>query len=172
MKNSPQTRVFAWSLVALFWALVAVTQAASAAGQASGKGPLLDKNQFSIGAGLALNSVGRGVDDELGIQFFGAYKLSAVKLMDGVDSSIEVGYMDYGFDGRDADGLWGTYVVNGAMTGQLNWLARLGYDIGDDNGVMFGAGMGVNLDKRVGLRVEYVIRDEIDSLQLNFLYRM
>lgn len=149
--------------------------AALAAGtaQAQGQGPLLDKNKFSIGAGLASNSVDApGSDNETGFQFFGAYDLSNVNLMNGVDTSLEFGYMDYGFSGRDDGGLWVNGVIDGAIRPNFGWLARLGLDLGDDSGLMLGAGIGFKLDPRLQLRFEYVIRDDIDSLQVNFIYHL
>jgi hypothetical protein len=91
--------------------------------------------------------------------------------MEGVASSVEFGFMDYGFSG-DSTGIWGTYVIDGKFSGQFGWLARLGLDIGDDNGLMLGAGVGFDLSDKLILRGEYVVRDQVDSLQINLLYRM
>jgi len=132
--------------------------------------PLLEKNKFSIGAGLSNNSVSR-FSDEIGFQFFGAYDLSQINLMEGVNSSVEFGFMDYGFS-RNSTGIWGTYVVSGNLSGRFGWLARLGVDVGDDSGLMIGAGASYSLNSKMDARVEYVVRDEINSLQFNFLYRL
>jgi len=140
------------------------------AAEKSEKKPLLDKQKFSVGAGIARNSV--GPFDKTGFQFFAAYDLDKVNFMEGVDTSIEFGYMDYGFSGADADGLWATAVIDGVIDGDFGWLARAGFDFGDDSGLMFGAGLGLNLNEKTVLRFEYVIRDEVDSIQLNFLYHM
>lgn len=157
-----------------FGSLLAVYTGMASAAAPSSK-PLLNKNKFSIGAGVSINSVDAPPpfdDDETGFQFFGAYDLSAVNLMDGVDTSIEFGYMDYGFDGVDNDGIWATAVVDGTISGQLGWLARLGFDFGDDSGIMLGAGISYSLSKQLDTRLEYVVRDEVDSIQLNFIYSM
>lgn len=130
---------------------------------------MLDKNKFSVGVGISDNSVSGPGGDETGFQIFGAYDLSQVNLMEGVHSSLEFGYMDYGFR-RDSDGLWGTYVVDGPISGQFGWLARAGLDIGDDSGLMVGAGVGYGLNASSSFRLEYVIRDDIDSLQFNLLF--
>jgi hypothetical protein len=134
--------------------------------------PLLDKNKVSIAGGIANNSVGHNVDDELGVQFFGAYDLTQVRLIESVDTSVELGYMDYGFSGKDSGGLWVNAVVDGAFNQSYGWLARLGLDLGDDSGLMFGAGISYAFDVRTQLRGEYVIRDDIDSLQLNIIYHL
>jgi len=131
--------------------------------------PMLDKTMLSIGAGVSHNSVGS--DDEIGFQFFAAYDLNQVNVMEGVKSSVEFGLMDYGFS-RDSTGVWGTYVIAGPLSGQIGWLARAGIDIGDDSGLMFGAGVGFAMDDETQLRIEYVVRDDVDSLQLNFLYHL
>lgn len=132
---------------------------------------LLDKNKFSIGAGISNNSISGPASDETGYQIFGGYRLDQVKLMEGLKSSVEFGYMDYGFR-RNSDGIWATYVVDAHINGNLGWLARAGIDFGDDDGLMIGAGLGYYIDKKSSLRGEYVIRDDIDSLQINFLYRL
>lgn len=136
--------------------------------------PLLNRNLFSIGAGISSNSIDtrkNDEDDEIGFQFFGAYDLIEVNLMEGVNSSVEFGLMDYGFK-RDSTGVWATYTVDGIISGDLGWLARAGFDIGDDNGLMFGAGLGFIVDEKSELRFEYVVRDEVDSWQFNFLYHL
>jgi len=137
---------------------------------AKGK-PLLDKGKLSIGVGVSNNSVSGPADDEIGYQFFAAYDLVTVNLIEGVESSVEFGVMDYGYE-RDSTGIWGTYVIDGKFSGQFGWLARLGLDIGDDSGLMLGAGLGYDFGSNFGTRLEYVVRDEVKSLQLNFLYRL
>jgi len=133
--------------------------------------PLLERSQFSIGAGISQNEISSPDEDDTGFQFFAAYDLNQVKLMDGVDSSIEFGFMDFGFD-EDDTGIWASYVVDGAISGGLGWLAQAGIDIGDDSGLLFGAGLKAILDQKSDLRFEYVVRDEVDSLQINFLFHL
>ena len=131
--------------------------------------PLLDKNLFSIGAGFSNNSVRS--DDEIGFQFFAAYDLNQLNVMEGAGSAVEFGFIDYGFS-RDSSGIWGTYVVDGIISEKLGWLARLGLDIGDDSGLMIGAGVSYASSEKMELRGEYVIRDDVDSLQFNVLYHL
>lgn len=135
------------------------------------KQPLLTKQKFSVGAGIARNSVGSW--DDTGFQIFAGYDLDKVNLMDGVNTSIEAGYMDFGFSrGSNDDSLWITPVVDGAISGKLGWLARAGFDFGDDSGLMIGAGMSLNFNAKTALRFEYVIRDDVDSIQFNLRYHM
>lgn len=133
------------------------------------KDPMLDRNKLSIGVGISDNSVGRV--DETGFQVFAAYDLDQVNVMEGVLSSLEFGVMDYGFR-RDSTGIWGNYVLEGGITESINWLGRAGIDIGDDSGLMFGAGLGFGLNEQVDFRIEYVIRDDVDSLQFNLLFEL
>ncbi|MCP4876739.1 MAG: porin family protein [Gammaproteobacteria bacterium] len=136
---------------------------------AEGSKPLLNKDLFSIGAGVSRNSVRH--DDETGFQFFAAYDLNEVNVMDGVSSSVEFGFMDYGFS-HDSTGIWGNYVVKGLIGEKFGWLARLGLDIGDDSGLMVGAGVSYATSDQVELRGEYVVRDDVDSVQFNFLFHL
>jgi hypothetical protein len=154
-------------LTVLFVALLGNTLVTPVLAQESE--PMLDKNMLSIGAGISQNSVGRA--DEIGFQLFAAYDLNQVNVMEGVNSSVEFGLMDYGFS-RDSTGIWGTYVIAGPLSEQVGWVARAGFDIGDDSGLMFGAGAEFALDEKRQLRLEYVVRDDVDSLQLNFLYHL
>lgn len=133
--------------------------------------PLLDRNQFSIGVGISDNEISSPDEDDTGFQFFAAYDLTQINLMEGVNSSVEFGFMDFGFD-EDDTGIWASYVVDGTVSGRLGWLAQAGFDIGDDSGLLFGAGLKVGINDNSDLRFEYVIRDEVDSLQINFLYHL
>ena len=133
--------------------------------------PVLERSQLSIGAGISSNEISTPKEDETGFQFLAKYDLPQVNLMAGVDSSVEFGFMDFGFNADDT-GIWGSYVVDGDFSGGFGWLAQAGLDIGDDSGLLLGAGLKFMLDKQSNLRLEYVTRDEVDSLQLNFLYHL
>jgi hypothetical protein len=151
--------------------LASVLGSASAQVQAQANEPLLDRNLFSIGVGISRNEINSPDEDDTGFQFFAAYDLVEVNLMEGVDSSVEFGFMDFGFD-EDDTGIWGSFVVDGDISGGLGWLAQAGYDIGDDSGLLFGAGLKAVLNDRADLRFEYVVRDDVDSLQINVLYHL
>jgi hypothetical protein len=144
---------------------------ASAQVRAQANEPLLDRNLFSIGVGISDNEISNPDEDDTGFQFFGSYDLTEVNLMEGVDSSVEFGFMDFGFD-EDDTGIWGSYVIDGSISGSLGWLAQAGYDIGDDSGLLLGAGLKAMLNDQVDLRFEYVVRDDVDSLQINVLYHL
>ena len=162
----PNPRKYLNSLVMVLTLVVVSTQA-----HAQENKPLLDRNKFSIGAGISDNEISNPDEDDIGFQFFVAYDLEQVNLMEGVNSSVEFGFMDFGFD-EDDTGIWGSYVIDGTISGRLGWLAQAGIDIGDDSGLLLGAGLKFILNDRSDLRFEYVVRDEVDSLQINFLYHL
>jgi hypothetical protein len=151
--------------------MVLILGAVSSQAHAQENKPLLERNQFSIGVGISDNEISSPSKSDTGFQFFAAYDLNQINLMEGVNSSIEFGFMDFGFD-KDDTGIWASYVVDGAISGRLGWLAQAGLDIGDDSGLLVGAGLKFMLNNKSDLRLEYVKRDEVDSLQINFLYHL
>ena len=88
--------------------------------------------------------------------------------MQGINSSLEFGLADFGFD-QDDTGIWGSYLIDGPITEGIGWLAQIGVDMGDDSGLLFGAGLRFNVSEGSDLRVDYVVRDDVDSLQFNFV---
>lgn len=139
-------------------------------------------DDFYVGAGLSSNSL-TGFDDATGFQIFGGYILPF--RVGGATHSVEVGYMDSGdfeetilFLGipfeidESAEGLWGTYTFNKPLADNVNLIARGGFDIGDDDGLMLGIGFEFDFDAPIKLRTEFVQRDNVDSLQLNVVYAL
>lgn len=137
---------------------------------------------FYMGAGLGYNDVGGPFDEAVGFQIFGGYDFG-LKL-GSASTALEVGYMDSGdFEyeycawgtcvrGEDnATGLWVNGVAALPLTPAFDLIGRLGADFGDDDGLMLGIGVGYNVGRQVQIRGEFVARDDIDSLQANFLYR-
>jgi len=142
----------------------------------------IDSNKLYFGGGLGLNSLS-GIDfsDGTGLQFFAGYELP-VKMSDG-SLSVELGYMDSGdmdvhtgfgtFSGKaEAKGLWINAVVDFPLKNEFSFVGRAGLDLGDDDGIMLGGGVGYQLDEKMQVRAEYVIRDHVDSLQANLVIRM
>jgi hypothetical protein len=137
-----------------------------------------DTNKLFFGAGVSQNDAD-GTDEGTGFQIFGGYEFG--KVAQNVSLDAEVGYMDSGdlcvdlpFFGEvcdDATGLWATGVGRLELNPQFDLIGRLGFDFGDDDGLMFGIGGGFNVNKQTQLRLELVERDEISSLQFNFVYR-
>jgi opacity protein-like surface antigen len=139
-----------------------------------------DQKRLFFGGGLSSNSVS-GADNATGFQLFGGYNFGEFAPKFQFDA--ELGYMDSGkfkttvnvppfsvTSESSAKGLWATAVPRYMLTPQVELIGRLGYDFGDDDGLMFGLGAGYIVNKNLKLRVEYVIRDNIDSLQFNVVF--
>ncbi len=152
----------------------------------------LKEENFYFGAGVGMNDAddaftdvpGGSVDDATGFQIFVGYD-TGVKA-GPTNLAVEIGYMDSGdFDvevtvpilgtiksSDSASGLWATAVFDAPINKDFSVLGRIGMDFGDDDGLMFGVGAGFKLNRQWGLRGEYVIRDNINSLQVNLLYHL
>jgi hypothetical protein len=139
------------------------------------------KNLF-FGGGLSQNSVS-GFDSAMGFQFFGGYSFGQIAPQLQMDA--EVGYMQTGkmkLSGCppfvpsslceiEAKGLWANGVARYRVAPQIDLIGRAGLDFGDDDGFMIGFGAGYLLNRNTQLRLEYVTRDNVDSLQFNFVYQ-
>jgi hypothetical protein len=130
-------------------------------------------SKLFFGAGLSSNDVS-GSDNATGYQVFGGYGFGEVTKNVFIDA--EVGYMDTGKMTRGgstvkAKGLWANGVGRLMVTPSIELIGRLGLDFGDDDGLMAGIGAGVILTKNFKLRLEFVQRDDVNSVQFNFVYQ-
>jgi opacity protein-like surface antigen len=133
----------------------------------------LDTSKLFFGAGLSSNDVS-GSDSATGYQIFGGYGFGEVTPKVFIDA--EVGYMDTGNMTRrggnvKANGLWANGVGRLMLAPSIELIGRLGMDFGDDDGLMAGIGAGLLLTKNFKLRLEYVQRDKVDSVQFNFVFQ-
>lgn len=133
------------------------------------------------GGGLSINSV-TGWDNATGFQIFGGYNMHMVNIQP-FTMAVEVGYFDSGsfeftetFMGEtftaksSASGLWANAVFAYPINEQFRLIGRAGLDLGDDDGPMFGIGVGYDLNRQLDLRAEYVTRDNVDSMQVNLAF--
>ena len=152
----------------------------SAAISAEGGSITLKANSFYLGGGVGFNTASGGNGN--GIQILGGYQFD-FKLNGDISTALELGYMDSGtFSAKnfatdrsgkindEAKGVWLNVVETFPIGNRVEGLARLGFDFGDDDGLMVGAGMGYNFNRNWLLRSEYVIRDHINSFQFNLLF--
>jgi len=136
---------------------------------------------FYAGGGVNQNSAS-GVDNEVGFQIFGGYNLGEVFGVDKLDLMIEGGYYNSGIefcDGwnwmgqctstSDVDGIWSTAVFAYRFDNTWSFFGRAGLDFGEDDGLMIGGGAAYHLNESMELRGELVERDNITSLQGNFV---
>lgn len=149
-----------------------------------------EKKNYYVGAGVAFNSIDQ-FDDSTGMQFMGGYCLDLNFMSKKSKTAVEVGYMKSGdFENtvtrttggngnnqqtrtstnrRSYDGLWATGVTEYRIDPKFHFIARLGMDIGDDNGLLYGLGAAFNVTKWSQVRAEIVERDTVGSLQLNWV---
>lgn len=154
------------------------------AGLAQAQG--FNSKEMYWGGGISSNEHDLFGDSASGYQFFGGYKLKNVKL-GTVKSAVEVGYMNSGsweetmcvFPGipatcvtysAEAKGLWANYVGSYDFSPKLKGIGRVGLDFGDDDGLMYGVGVDYTINREFAIRGEYVIRQNINSLQANLVY--
>src|SRR5881394_3349338 len=133
-----------------------------------------DNRRLFFGGGFAQNSISN-FDNATGFQVFGGYNFPELARKFSVDA--EAGYMDTGNFKRTgptaekkAKGVWGSGVARYMAAPQVELLGRLRYDFGDDDGVLYGIGAGYILNKNLKLRLEYVVRDSVDSFQFNVVF--
>jgi hypothetical protein len=138
---------------------------------------VIDANKFHLGIGLAIDRLHD--DTSAGFQILAGYPLEQLQSGEAT-SSVEAGFIDLGsFKQGDRQfsmaGLWVSYLLQLPLPlQQTGWqgLLRLGIDFGDDDGLLFGAGIDYSLDPRLSLRGEYIVRDQVKSLQINAVWRM
>jgi len=132
-----------------------------------------DTGKLFFGAGVSSNEVSRS-DNAVGGQIFGGYTFGEVTPKVFIDA--EVGYMDSGKMKRSggdvtANGLWANGVGRLMVAPNVELIGRLGLDFGDDDGLMAGIGVGFLVSRTIKLRLEYVQRDNVDSVQFNIVFQ-
>ena len=152
-------------------ALVAMLFSSAAAGQG------FDLRRLFFCAGVSQNKVS-GLDTGTGFQVFGGYNFPAIARNLYVDA--EAGYMDTGklkaagcagaFCNTKASGPWTSGVVRYLVAPNVELIGRAGVDLGDDDGLLFGIGAGYVVNRNLKLRLEFVARDHVDSLQFNAVF--
>jgi len=158
-----------------------MTRSILAAAVALGLSAPVAAEGFYAGGGVNINSAS-GLSDETGFQIFAGYNLGEVFGVDDLDLMIEGGYYNSGFefcdefdffDGctstSDVDGLWSTAVFDYRLNETWSVFGRAGLDFGEDDGLMVGGGGAFHLNESMQVRAELVERDNITSIQGNFV---
>lgn len=132
-----------------------------------------ETNKLFFGAGLSTNDVS-GSDNATGWQVFGGYGFGEVASKLFVDA--EVGYMESGKMTKGPgtvsfNGLWATGVLRYLVVPSFELIGRLGADFGDDDGLLAGIGAGLILTRNLKLRLEFVQRDNLNSVQFNLVFQ-
>jgi hypothetical protein len=137
----------------------------------------VDAKRVYVGGGFGFNSL-PGFGSARGFQFIAGYDF-AFKLNDDISTALEIGYMDTGdfehYNGfnsnEDVKGLWAAAVESVPLSSKTDMLVRLGFDFGDDDGVLLGTGLQYKFTTKVAMRMEYVARQNVNSLQANVLVK-
>lgn len=140
--------------------------------------PLALQNLY-VGGGLSHNRVDNeafngDVESASGWQFFGGIKAGE---RNGFDLAVEVGYMQtedfYSNTDSDLAGVWVSGLAKKTLTEidpRLSAIARMGVDLGDDDGLFMGFGAELRVHPKVFIRGEYLNKDISQSYQLNAGY--
>lgn len=130
------------------------------------------QEHWYVGGGVNHNTLSNH-DGAFGVQGFAGLDLPYT-FHRQVTTHAEIGVLRTGdFDRKNSSrtfdhvGLWTAGLLKFHVNDQFRALARLGFDFGDDDGPMFGAGAEVDLASQWFLRGEFVARDDINSSQLN-----
>ncbi|MCP1728291.1 hypothetical protein J2T60_002291 [Natronospira proteinivora] len=140
-----------------------------------------DAGNMYAGGGISNNSLS-GWDDAFGFQVFGGYNFGEIFGVDQLDLLVEAGYMQTDdFESTttwfgqpvtsemDHSGIWTTGGVRYRLNPTWSFFARAGLDFGDDDGFMIGGGAAFHFGDDFELRGELVERDNITSIQGNFV---
>jgi hypothetical protein len=138
---------------------------------------VVDAKRIYVGGGFGFNSL-PGVGSARGFQFFGGYDFN-FKINEDISTALEIGYTDSGdfdqFNGLNsnlnAKGLWAAAVESVPLSSKTDMLVRLGFDFGDDDGVLLGAGMQYKFNTKLAFRMEYVARQNINGLHADLLVK-
>lgn len=140
---------------------------------------------FYVGGGLSYNdldlgSVINGVSNKSasGFQLFAGLPLN--NSIQSIKTYAELGLFqtqkfDFGPGNKnDVTGISGSVVLEKDLSEidhRLYALARLGLEVGDDDGIFMGIGAGFRLTPQIEMRTEFVNKDLISSYQVNALIR-
>ncbi|QKT04298.1 porin family protein [Ectothiorhodospiraceae bacterium 2226] len=152
--------------------------AGAAQAQQAGQQPQFEPERLYVGAGATFNDMAETGTGN-GFQVFAGYDLGWVA--NHVRFDAEVGFMSTGnmrvkpahrppASIRD-QGLWANGVARIPVAERLDVVGRFGLDMGLDTGLMAGIGVGYRVDRGLVVRAEYVVRDDVDSYQINLVYR-
>ncbi len=164
---------------------VLMTQSALAADvQSSNQGTQLPEGLYA-GGGMSYNdldfgSIFSGANNEsaIGFQLFAGVPVESS--IQGFKTFAEVGYFQTSSFKiapgvkEKVIGVWGAGVLQrdlNEVDPNLYGLARIGLEIGDDDGIFMGVGLGYRVSPKVEVRGEFVNKDLVSSYQGNALIR-
>lgn len=123
-------------------------------------------DQLYYGGGLATNSVEHGTG-KTALQLFAGLPVVA-ECSPQRCLAVEVGYQDT--SEIEADALWGAAVGSWQVAPYVELVGRLGAALGDYSSLLVGVGVGYAIEKHMTVRLEFVARNGVESLQFNLAY--
>lgn len=145
------------------------------------------QSKYYLGGGIGINS-SDNYSETTGYQLLGGICSDFNFKSQKSKTSLEFGYMSSGEFSRTEtvrpnpnrppytvtrtdsyEGLWISGLAEYKVKPNFHLLARIGYDIGDDDGGFLGAGIGINVTRRGQIRMEMVAKHEVDSVQFNWI---
>jgi hypothetical protein len=137
------------------------------------------KDRLYVGAAINQNIIDSPFSsDDLDAAGYSVFAgLTFANSVDGLMTAVELGYNDTGefFNGpgeSDINGMWVAGVAEKTLPEidpRLTALGRFGLDLGDDDGLLLGAGLGFHASERLGLRAEFINKDASGVYQLGAL---
>ncbi|WP_221797850.1 outer membrane beta-barrel protein [Oceanobacter mangrovi] len=133
-----------------------------------------------LGGGLSYNTVdspfGGGSIDATGVQ--GLVGLDLGHHSGGISTKLEVGYSqtdDFDNTNQNISGLWGALVAEKSLPEidrNLSLLGRVGVDVGDDDGILTGVGVGYQLTNELQLRGEFINKDASNQYMGSLIFHL
>ncbi|MEQ3692239.1 MAG: outer membrane beta-barrel protein [Thalassolituus sp.] len=138
------------------------------------------KDRLYVGANLSHNTIdspfGGDDVDAGGYSIFTGLKFD--NSIEGLTTSAELGYSDTKdfFDSNgdaDINGVWVAGVAEKTLPEidpRVSALARIGLDLGDDDGILLGAGLGFHATEMLSLRAEFINKDASSVYQVGAVF--
>ena len=145
------------------------------------------QSPYYAGVGFSLNipENDNQFKTSLGYQLFGGYQFEN-KIADVISLSVEAGYHNTGdFDGKayisngtiiiedgfNSAGVWVAGVFGYEVFDSISINGKLGADLGDDDGALFGVGLGYQVFDEIKVNVDYINRSNSQAGQFNIIYQ-
>lgn len=142
----------------------------------------MDNSKLYVGGGLSMDKTDiRGGDNEIGFHGFGGMDfLEKDQLTLSAEAGLRIVKVSasacgFGFcasASENATILYGAAVGKYAFTEEFSALGRLGLNIIDDSGIVFGVGGQYDINDQLGARLEYQMGPDLNSIMLSAVYHL
>lgn len=131
---------------------------------------IFSRERLYLGGGIGSNQLPQGGETKSEVQLLAGYRLGSLRGLDPqrFQLAVELGYMDT--SDSNYDGGWITPVLSLGVAPQIDVLARMGADVGVHPDPMAGIGISYIIERNMAVRLEYVKRSTLPSVQFNVVY--